>query len=63
MTRLAHRDKWIELGVGAGLATTAALALWAIGLAELIWIPYFFVGALWGKLTGCVKLVREGVRS
>ena len=43
VTRLMNREKWAELFLGLVAATVAAVALGAIGLVEIAWLPYALV--------------------
>ena len=62
MARLLDRGRWLELLLGFGVASAAAASLWAAGLSEVLWVPYFFVAAASGRRSGCVRLLRGGVR-
>jgi hypothetical protein len=62
MARLLNRDRWLELLLGVVVASAAAAFLWAAGLSEVLWVPYFLVAAASGRPGGCVKLLRGGVR-
>ena len=45
MTKLVQREKWMELVAGLAAATAAAAGVWALGLLELVWLPYVLVAA------------------
>jgi hypothetical protein len=62
MNALRNREKWIELVVALAIATAAAVALWAVGLAEVIWVPYFFVAVESARRPRCLPRLRMGAR-
>jgi hypothetical protein len=62
MGRLTKR-----LGSGSVLdfavAAAAAVGLWAIGLSEVSWAPFFFVAVSAATPGGCVRRIRQAARS
>ena len=49
MNHLKNRAKWGELGAALALATSVAIGLWAVGLSEVLWAPYFAVAIASGR--------------
>jgi hypothetical protein len=56
-----------RLGSGSVLefavAAVAAVGLWAIGLSEVSWAPFFFVAVSAATQGGCLRRIREAARS
>ena len=58
MTQSIYRERVRELVVGVATASVAALALYALGLSEVIWAPFFFVAAASSRRARCFGLRR-----
>ena len=61
--RLRNRKSWRELVVELGTATVLAGGLWAVGLSEVMWAPFYFAAVESGRRGGWLSLPRRGARS
>ena len=62
VTKSRARAPWREFVLGMGTATVAAIGLWAIGLEETTWAPFFFLAAgTYGR--GCAVPRQDHARS
>ena len=61
MKQLRNRARWVELVTGLLAATGTAVALWAVGLPEVAWLPYVAVAAAPGG--GSLARLRRGTGS